>query len=114
LGITDIRNGEQVKELTAQPGPRPQQNGWRRSAIAPVRASTKAVMARQPSGSKYRLGDTATAGIALGASFNPALARQPGGMLAREARSRNFNVQLAGRINLARSRSRSSPRPLGY
>ena len=47
----------------------------------------------------YREGDTATAlpaGIALGASFNPALARASGGMLGREARSRGFNVQLAG------------------
>src|SRR5215472_2665706 len=53
----------------------------------------------------YRPGDTATAlpaGIALGASFNPVLARQSGGMLGREARSRGFNVQLAGGINLAR------------
>ena len=39
----------------------------------------------------YRPGDTATAlpaGIALGASFNPALARASGAMLGREARSR--------------------------
>jgi beta-glucosidase len=53
----------------------------------------------------YRPGDTATAlpaGIALGASFNPDLARQSGGMLGREARSRGFNVQLAGGVNLAR------------
>jgi beta-glucosidase len=53
----------------------------------------------------YREGDTATAlpaGIALGASFNAALARAAGGMLGREARSRGFNVQLAGGINLAR------------
>ena len=53
----------------------------------------------------YREGDTATAlpaGIALGASFNPALARDAGAMLGREARSRGFNVLLAGGINLAR------------
>lgn len=53
----------------------------------------------------YRPGDTATAlpaGLALGASFNPALARASGGMVGREARSRGFNVQLAGGINLAR------------
>src|SRR5262245_17269898 len=53
----------------------------------------------------YREGDTATAlpaGIALGASFNPDLAHRSGGMLGREARSRGFNVQLAGGINLAR------------
>ncbi len=53
----------------------------------------------------YREGDTATAlpaGLALGASFNPELARQSGGMLGKEARSRGFNVQLAGGANLAR------------
>jgi beta-glucosidase len=53
----------------------------------------------------YREGDSATAlpsGIALGASFNSALARAAGGMLGREARSRGFNVQLAGGINLHR------------
>jgi beta-glucosidase len=53
----------------------------------------------------YREGDTATAlpaGLALGASFDPALARAAGAMLGREARSRGFNVLLAGGINLAR------------
>jgi beta-glucosidase len=53
----------------------------------------------------YRPGDTATAlpaGIALGASFNPALARASGQVIGREARCRGFNVQLAGGINLAR------------
>jgi beta-glucosidase len=53
----------------------------------------------------YREGDTATAlpaAIALGSSFNPALARASGALVGREARSRGFNVQLAGGINLAR------------
>jgi beta-glucosidase len=53
----------------------------------------------------YREGDSATAlpaGVSLGASFNPELARASGGMLGREARSRGFNVQLAGGINLQR------------
>jgi beta-glucosidase len=53
----------------------------------------------------YRPGDTATAlpaGVALGASFNRALARAAGAMVGREARSRGFNVMLAGGINLAR------------
>ena len=53
----------------------------------------------------YRPGDSATAlpaGIALGASFDPDLARASGGMLGREARSRGFNIQLAGGINLLR------------
>jgi beta-glucosidase len=53
----------------------------------------------------YREGDTATAlpaGLALGATFNLALARSAGELLGREARSRGFNVMLAGGINLAR------------
>ncbi len=53
----------------------------------------------------YRPGDTATAlpaGLALAASFNPPLARTAGDMIGREARSRGFNVQLAGGMNLAR------------
>jgi beta-glucosidase len=52
-----------------------------------------------------REGDTATAMpacIALGASFNPALARASGDAIGKEARSRGFNVQLAGGLNLAR------------
>jgi beta-glucosidase len=53
----------------------------------------------------YRPGDTATAlpaGLALAASFNPPLARAAGEAIGREARSRGFNVQLAGAMNLAR------------
>ncbi len=53
----------------------------------------------------YRPGDTATAlpaGLALAASFNPPLARTAGDMIGREARSRGFNVQLAGGMNLVR------------
>ncbi|MFZ1179637.1 MAG: beta-glucosidase [Mycobacterium sp.] len=53
----------------------------------------------------YRPGDTATAmpaGLALAASFNPSLARAAGEAIGQEARSRGFNVQLAGAMNLAR------------
>src|SRR5215471_10101756 len=42
------------------------------------------------------------ASILIGASFNPTLARDGGAAIGREARSRGFNVQLAGGINLAR------------
>jgi beta-glucosidase len=40
--------------------------------------------------------------IALGSSFNPELVRAGGEAIAREARIRGFNVQLAGGCNLAR------------
>jgi beta-glucosidase len=42
------------------------------------------------------------ASIAVGSSFNPRLAREGGAAIGREARSRGFNVQLAGGINLQR------------
>jgi beta-glucosidase len=53
----------------------------------------------------FRQGDTATAlpaGLALAAGFDPSLARAAGEVIGREARSRGFNVQLAGSMNLAR------------
>lgn len=42
------------------------------------------------------------ASILVGATFNPQLARDGGGVIAREARSRGFNIMLAGGINLVR------------
>jgi beta-glucosidase len=42
------------------------------------------------------------ASIAVGSSFNPALARAGGAAIGREARSRGFNIMLAGGMNLAR------------
>ncbi len=42
------------------------------------------------------------ASIAVGSSFNPRLARDGGAAIGREARSRGFNIQLAGGINLQR------------
>jgi beta-glucosidase len=43
-----------------------------------------------------------SASVLVGATFNPRLAREGGAAIAREARSRGFNIQLAGGINLAR------------
>jgi beta-glucosidase len=42
------------------------------------------------------------ASILVGSSFNPRLAREGGAAIAREARSRGFNIQLAGGIDLQR------------
>jgi beta-glucosidase len=42
------------------------------------------------------------ASIVVGSSFNPQLARDGGVAIAREARSRGFNIMLAGGMNLAR------------
>ena len=76
--------------------------GVERLGVPPLLMSDASLGVTNPG---YRPGDTATAlpaAIALGASFNPALARASGEMLGREARSRGFNVQLAGGINLHR------------
>ena len=76
--------------------------GVERLGVPPLLMSDASLGVTNPG---YRSGDTATAlpaGIALGASFNPALARAAGAMVGREARSRGFNVMLAGGINLAR------------
>jgi len=42
------------------------------------------------------------ASIVVGSSFNPQLARDGGIAIGREARSRGFNIMLAGGLNLAR------------
>lgn len=42
------------------------------------------------------------ASIVVGSSFNPRLAREGGAAIAQEARSRGFNIQLAGGMNLTR------------
>jgi beta-glucosidase len=76
--------------------------GVERLGVPPLLMSDASLGVTNPG---YRPGDTATAlpaGIALGASFNPALARAAGELVGREARSRGFNVMLAGGINLAR------------
>src|SRR5262249_46318719 len=76
--------------------------GVARLGIPPLLMSDASLGITNPG---YRPGDTATAlpaGLALGASFNPALARQAGGMLGREARVRGFNVVLGGGMNLVR------------
>ncbi|HEX6745091.1 MAG TPA: beta-glucosidase [Solirubrobacteraceae bacterium] len=76
--------------------------GVERLGVPPLLMSDASLGVTNPG---YRPGDSATAlpaGIALGASFNPALARASGAMVGREARSRGLNVMLAGGVNLAR------------
>lgn len=76
--------------------------GIPRLGVPPLRMSDAGLGVTNPG---YRPGDTATAlpaGLALAAGFDPALARAAGQLIGREARSRGFNVQLAGAMNLAR------------
>jgi beta-glucosidase len=102
MGINDViaERDERIPEGTAMSaGYVP---GVERLGIPPLLMSDASLGVTNPG---YRPGDTATAlpaGIALGASFDPALARAAGAMVGREARSRGFNVMLAGGINLAR------------
>src|SRR5262245_25317684 len=97
---------------TGQPDPRvpadvPQIAGWVKGAprlgVPDLLLTDAGLGIGNPGGG--RKGDTATAlpsGLLVGATFNPALARQWGGILAREARSRGFNVVLGGGMNLPR------------
>lgn len=76
--------------------------GVPRLGVPPLRMSDAGLGVTNPG---YRPGDTATAlpaGLALAAGFDPALARSAGEVIGSEARSRGFNVQLAGAMNLAR------------
>lgn len=76
--------------------------GIPRLGVPPLRMSDAGLGVTNPG---YRPGDTATAlpaGLALAAGFDPALARSAGEVIGSEARSRGFNVQLAGAMNLAR------------
>lgn len=78
--------------------------GVPRLGVPALRMSDASMGVTNP-GYAGREGDTATAMpacIALGATFNPGLARASGAAIGREARSKGFNVQLAGGINLMR------------
>lgn len=97
---------------TGKPEPRvpadvPQMAGWvkgvSRLGVPDLLLTDAGLGIGNPGGG--RKGDTATAspsGQLVGATFNPALSRQWGVILAREARSRGFNVVLGGGMNLAR------------
>ena len=77
--------------------------GVARLGIPPIQSSDASMGVTNPG---YRPDDPGATAfpslIALGASFNPQLVREGGAAIAREARSRGFNVQLAGGCNLAR------------
>jgi beta-glucosidase len=99
--MTPVRDARIPEGTTMSAGYTP---GVARLDVPALRMSDASMGVTNP-GYIGREGDTATAMpacIALGASFNPSLARASGGAIGREARSRGFNVQLAGGINLLR------------
>ncbi len=77
--------------------------GVPRLGVPPLQSSDASMGVTNPGYRPTDPGATAfPASIVVGASFNPALAREGGAAIAREARQRGFNVQLAGGVNLAR------------
>lgn len=77
--------------------------GVPRLGVPPLLITDAGLGVTNPGGG--RVGDTATAlpaGLAIGATFNPALARQSGALIGREARSKGFNVLCGGGMNLVR------------
>ncbi len=75
----------------------------RRLGIPALQSSDASMGVTNPG---YRPGDKGAtafpASILVGSTFNPPLAREGGAAIGREARSRGFNIQLAGGINLQR------------
>lgn len=94
----DRRIPENVKNMSAG-----YTSGIPRLGIPALQSSDASMGVANPGYRPDDKGATAfPASIVVGASFNPTLAREGGAAIAREARSRGFNVQLAGGINLAR------------
>jgi beta-glucosidase len=94
----DERIPEDVTNMSAGYTP-----GVPRLGIPAIQSSDASMGVTNPGYRPDDKGATAfPASILVGASFNPALAREGGAAIGREARSRGFNVQLAGGINLAR------------
>lgn len=99
IGIPrDPRIPEQVKNMSAGYTP-----GIPRLGIPALQSSDASMGVTNPGYRPDDKGATAfPASILAGASFNPKLARESGAAIGREARSRGFNIQLAGGINLQR------------
>jgi beta-glucosidase len=94
----DRRIPDDVKNMSAGYTP-----GVPRLGIPAIESSDASMGVTNPGYRPDDPGATAfPASIAGGASFNPGLVRAVGAAIGREARSRGFNVQLAGGINLAR------------
>jgi beta-glucosidase len=94
----DERIPEDVTNMSAGYTP-----GVPRLGIPAIQSSDASMGVTNPGYRPDDKGATAfPASILVGSTFNPALAREGGAAIGREARSRGFNVQLAGGINLAR------------
>jgi beta-glucosidase len=77
--------------------------GIRRLGIPALQSSDASMGVTNPGYRPDDKGATAfPASILVGSTFNPRLAREGGAAIGREARSRGFNIQLAGGINLQR------------
>jgi beta-glucosidase len=99
IGVShDDRIPEDVTNMSAGYTP-----GVPRLGIPAIHSSDASMGVTNPGYRPDDEGATAfPASILVGSSFNPQLARDGGAAIGREARSRGFNVQLAGGINLAR------------
>lgn len=100
MGFDGKRDGRVSPDASPSAGYVP---GVPRLGIPALRETDGSLGVTNPSG--FRPGDTATAlpaGLALGATFNPAIAREAGAVVGREARAKGFNVLLGGGMNLAR------------
>jgi beta-glucosidase len=94
----DSRIPASVKNMSAGYTP-----AIRRLGIPALQSSDASMGVTNPGYRPDDKGATAfPASLAVASSFNPQLAREGGAAIGREARSRGFNIMLAGGINLAR------------
>lgn len=94
----DSRIPEDIKNTSAGYTP-----GVPRLGIPALQSSDASMGVTNPGYRPDDEGATAfPASILAGSTFNPELVRRGGAAIGREARSRGFNVQLAGGINLQR------------
>lgn len=99
-GAQSVRDQRYPADVTATAGYTP---GVPRLGVPALLESDASMGVTNPGFRPDDEGATALpASILVGASFNPRLAREGGGAIAREARTRGINVQLAGGMNLVR------------
>ena len=99
-GITKVRDKRIPEDVPMSAGYTP---GVPRLGVPALRSSDASMGITNPGYRPDDKGATAfPASIVIGASFNPQLAHDGGAAIGREARSRGFNIMLAGGINLAR------------
>jgi beta-glucosidase len=99
MGLDGVRDNRVPADVIPSAGYVP---GVPRLGVPALRLTDASLGVTNPGGLPRDTATALPAGLALGATFNPALARKSGALVGREARAKGFNVLLGGGMNLAR------------